>query len=325
MDWNLNSPYWVEFLVFGLSLVGLWLYLRAGKRWGVTDQAGQRSSHKGQVVTGAGIVLMSILCVCAALLDIHALLLIAIGLLAVVGFIDDKIDLIKGVRLLAQLAAVALVFYALDLHQSPWWWVALMVFLTLWWINLFNFMDGANGMAGLHILVCAAWYVYMFEMQLGSQGHEIEMLGLMAMLSAGAYLMFNFPSAALFMGDSGSLPYALILAILALTGLTLGILSYWQVAVLHAPLIADASFTLIVRVLRRERFLQAHNTHVYQRIIRSGWPHWQVSGIYALLTALLGLLAWWMRNHSQWQQIAIVSGIYALLLVIFMKSQQLKR
>ena len=322
MDWNLNNPLWIASLLFVCSLLGLWMYYLTGKKLGVLDQADKRSSHQGQIVTGAGFVLMCVLCIGAWLVGINWMLIAAIALLALVGFVDDKLDLPKSIRLLAQLMAIAVMFYVLKIHAQPLWLLAILAFLTLWWVNLFNFMDGANGMAGLHILVCCIWYFIMLQ---GNTAADMQWLGLMALLSGGAYVLFNFPNAALFMGDSGSLPFALILAALALTGLFSGVFSYWQVAVLHAVFISDASYTLIHRMLRKEKFWQPHNTHLYQRIIKAGQPHWRVSLGYALITGVLGLLAWWMQNRDLWLQMAVMGGIYAVLWMIFMKTQQLKR
>ncbi|WP_395375303.1 hypothetical protein [Marinicella sp. W31] len=322
MDWNLNNPYWIACVFFALNLTGLWAYYRAGYWFGVVDEAGNRSSHQGQIVTGAGIVLMVILSVAGWLADLDVLLIAAIALLTLVGFIDDKLDLPKSVRLLTQLISIGLLFYLLGLQQQPVWLVIILAFLTVWWLNLFNFMDGANGMAGLHILACCSWYVLMFQ---SDSGMEIESLGFLVILSSGAYLLFNFPKAVLFMGDSGSLPFALILASLALTGILSGILSYWQVAVLHAVFISDASYTLMLRMRRKEKFWQPHNTHIYQRFIKIGHPHWLVSLAYAVITVVLGLVAWWMKSMGQWTQMSVVGGIYVILLVIFMKTKQLKR
>ena len=139
------------------------------------------------------------------------------------------------------------------------------------------------------------------------------------------FLLFNLVLKRLFMGDSGSLPLAFLLAVLAFGCMSEGLLSYHQVALIHAVFITDATLTLLMRLKAGENITQAHASHLYQRIIKANGSHATVSLGYAMITAVLCGLAWTMPKWPIWQQMSSVVGIYLILLAVFSKTLRLGR
>ena len=317
MDLSLSDPI-ILTLVSG-SLVGLllsWYVFISGRV--VTDQATSRSLHQGRAVTGGGLwmfvpVAVFIIWLHPAFMPAYLLLL-----MAWLGFADDRFDLSFKPRLLAQLLITVICLYWFG-HLPGWFGLFLMVAL-IWWMNLFNFMDGANGMAGLHGLVIVSFHVML----------GLEQPALMSLMYATwgvmvVYLVFNLILRRLFMGDSGSLPLAFLVALLAFGAVAEGTLSYHQIALIHAVFITDATLTLLLRIKAGENITQAHASHLYQRIIKTGVSHARVSITYALITALLCGMAWVLPHWLVWQQMLAVVGIYLILVVIFSKTLNLGR
>ncbi|WP_162846896.1 hypothetical protein [Marinicella litoralis] len=303
---------WAVLAINAFSVAMLLTWYSYGYRSVITDHANNRSLHQGKAVTGGGVLMFLPLCVSLWWINPSywpAYILLAISLL---GLADDKFDLSFKLRLLIQtvLIVVCLIYFEFALGL-------LFVFLTfacLWWVNLFNFMDGANGMAGLHSLVVAVFYGYIFQ----ESDMAFVSLSLLATVII-VYLVFNLYLKRLFMGDSGSLPMAMLLAIFAFDALQSGLLSYYQVALVHGAFITDTTLTLWVRLKKGENITQAHATHLYQRLVKSQSAHSTVSAFYAIVTALLCLLAIAMDDSSRMIQISTLIISYALLVLIFMK------
>jgi len=194
-------------------------------------------------------------------------------LLAVVSWLDDRNSLPIAVRFVSQVVAGGL---ALSTGlASQWWdwgWLAQMAVLLLivWMINLYNFMDGANGLAGgmavfgFGAYALVAWVAG--ESALGIWASCI--VG-----AAGGFLLFNFDPARIFMGDVGSVPLGFLAAILGLEGIRLNLWPIWFPILVFSPFIADASATLVKRALRGDKVWVAHREHFYQKLVRSGWTH----------------------------------------------------
>jgi UDP-N-acetylmuramyl pentapeptide phosphotransferase/UDP-N-acetylglucosamine-1-phosphate transferase len=196
------------------------------------------------------------------------------------------------------------------------WFFVFLVISSMWWVNLFNFMDGANGMAGLHVVVITLFYSYIFL----PTGNYIDSILLSVLAVILVYLFFNIYLKKIFMGDSGSLPLALLLVVLALTALQEGRISYWQIAIIHGAFIVDATMTLIWRFFKKQNITQAHALHLYQRLIKAKHSHLKVSASYALLTVLLCCVALFMSGFNYYLQIIILLATYLILVVVFMKN-----
>jgi Fuc2NAc and GlcNAc transferase len=234
----------------------------------------------------------------------------ALGLLiAGVGLRDDLRHVPARIRLLIQLVSAGCLLFVI----TPLPFVALPGGLILagillvgvgllavvWWINLFNFMDGIDGLAGMQavfMLVAAAGLAFWGEG--GGQDPSLLwwMLGLAA--SSGGFLLLNWPPASIFMGDVGSTYLGFMIAFFALATMLAGWLTYSTWLILAAIFLSDATVTLGKRLLAGERVYEAHRSHAYQRLAQRWEGHRPVVFLYLgvnlfwVLPLALASIAW---------------------------------
>jgi len=315
MQTDLAGPLSAPAVAFALCLVLLRvLLLPATQRW-FLDHPNQRSLHVSPVPRTGGLGLVP--AVVVALLLAGGLKLVAAlaAALMVLSVVDDWRHLSAAVRLLAHLAA-ALLFTLLALQGQP---LAVLVALTLavaWMINLYNFMDGADGLAGGMALIGFSIYGLAAATS-GQTGFALANFSVAA--AAGAFLIFNFPPARMFLGDAGSIPLGFLAAALGLVGWRDGVWPLWFPVAVFAPFVVDASVTLLQRAVRGERVWQAHRSHYYQRLILMGWSHRRAAlAEYALMAAsgAAAVLALRARIPLQLVVLAVLASVYAGAMVI---------
>jgi len=222
------------------------------------------------------------------------LLLGAALLLALVGGLDDIRHLGAPLRLIAQAVAVLMVIAAWPAEMRivpalPWWLERGAVFVGgLWFINLVNFMDGIDWMMVAEVVpITAGVAVVGWLGALPPEGLVVALALNGAMLG---FAPFNRPVARLFLGDMGSLPTALLIGWLLL--LVAGSGHVVAAALLPLYFGADATFTLLRRILAGERFWEAHRTHFYQRATDNGWSTTEIVGwVFAVNLGLVALAA----------------------------------
>jgi UDP-N-acetylmuramyl pentapeptide phosphotransferase/UDP-N-acetylglucosamine-1-phosphate transferase len=196
--------------------------------------------------------------------------LAAIVVLAIVSLADDHRPLPPIVRLVFHVLAAFAVVAGNTLPAAGIVLGVLSVLFVVWMINLYNFMDGANGLAGGMSVFGFAAYACTAALA----GHPD--LAIWAACVAGAsagFLVFNFDPAKVFMGDVGSVPLGFLAAALGIEGIARGAWPLWFPILVFSPFIADASVTLIKRGWRGEKVYLAHREHYYQRLVRAGWSH----------------------------------------------------
>jgi Fuc2NAc and GlcNAc transferase len=183
----------------------------------------------------------------------------------------------------------------------------LMLIAGVWWINLFNFMDGIDGIAGSQtvsmLLLGAALAT---STGAGVTSSPILVLMLCIVAATLGFLILNWAPAKIFMGDVGSNWLAFTIFAIALLTIQAGWLSYAAWLVLAALFITDATVTLLTRMARGERWYEAHRSHAYQRLSRH-WPEDRSKGhrsVTLLATAInilwLGPLAWACLLSPHW-------------------------
>lgn len=294
-----------------------WL-LRGRMRELAMDRPNERSLHARPIPRTGGLAIMAGVvagCVLVPSLPWAALLLaLTLGLLS---FADDLRSLPISVRFAAQLAAAG-VFTLLHLAPLPHVLWAVPVVLGIVWVsNLYNFMDGSDGLAGGMAVIgfgCLALAAV--------KGGDLGIATLCAVLAAAAlgFLVHNFPPARVFMGDAGSVPLGFLAATLGYLGWGRGLWPAWFPVLVFSPFVVDASVTLVKRALRGERFWQAHKQHYYQRMVQIGLGHTRTALIqYALMLATGGsaLVALQLQERNQWLLVAAWAAGYALLMVLF--------
>lgn len=289
--------------------------LKTGLAWRLaTDIPNDRSLHTRPTprIGGWGIVPAVVV---AILLLAPSLWLIAAGVafLAAVSQIDDRRGLPARVRFAAHFAAVVALVVVYP-APVPWWCLAGLAFLMLWLVNLYNFMDGSDGLAGGMAFFGFGGYAVAAL----SGPAPMSALGWACAAVAGAaagFLLFNFHPARIFLGDAGSIPTGFLAGALGYWGWRGGAWPIWFPALVFSPFIGDASVTLIRRLLRGERFWQAHREHYYQRMVRMGMGH-AVTAVTWYLVMFIGIIiALWALGRSPALQFGIVAG-WAVVLVL---------
>ncbi|MCX7543929.1 MraY family glycosyltransferase [Marinicella gelatinilytica] len=308
---------WLILLLWaGVIFVLLRVYV-SGHLVRFLDSANHRSLHHGQVLTGGGLIMFIPLTGIMLWLQLYipAILLLCLTLL---GAVDDVKQLSARFRFLVQVVVTVTSLWLLGFELSLWW--LFLCVAMLWWLNLFNFMDGANGLVAMHAIVTLLWLLLMHALTA-----DYILLIAMTVVALLVYLYFNVVKKALFMGDSGSLPLAFVIALTSLIALKTDTLTALQIAVMHAVLITDGTLTLAVRAYRRERLTEAHRSHLYQRLISNSISHWKISVAYATVTAVCCLVVYMMTELSLKQQMLWFVSVYAILAVVFFHSRSIGR
>ena len=242
--------------------------------------------------------------------------LVAFAAVGLVSLLDDWRGVSAPSRLLVHAAAaLAIVQTMFDPGMDPGaaeWLVAGVVALALVWsANLFNFMDGSDGLTAFAALVGFAVYA-----AAGTRAGDDSPLCLALAAAIVPFLLVNIPPARMFMGDVGSVPLGFLAGTLGLAGVWRGTWPAWFPLLVFLPLVADASVTLARRFFRGERVGQPHRSHYYQRINRSGAGHRGTFWLYGGLcvgcgASALGVLA--VRPDLGWVALGAWTGIVAVI------------
>ena len=287
---------------------------------GMISLPGERQSHRNATPTGGGLgLVISIVLVTLSLELIVSLpyfwwknVLPGVMLLTIVGWRDDKIPVSPLLRLLIQLA-VSFWLIGFGWWDSPWreqaFWACAIV-AVIWLMNLYNFMDGSNGMAGFQGVFAGMTMALLF--QLGGES-QMALVALVVAAACAGFLPLNFPSARVFMGDASSVPLGFIFAAFAVYGLQTGSLGLPLSILIMSVFIVDATLTLLTRAFRGERWYTAHARHVYQRLIAQGWSHRTVLMVYQAINVLLVLPA--IALVKVYPQHALVTVALVLLML----------
>ena len=296
-------------------LIGL---LRTGAVTRLLDRPNHRSLHSRATprIGGIGILgglALVVLPSWSTLAEPLRLSLVCYAALSVVSLLDDARGLGAATRLLIHLGAALIVVVSFGLSPLA---IALAVIGLAWSANLFNFMDGADGLAGGMAVVGFG------TMALALTGTPEPDASIMAAATAGAalgFLCLNLPPAKIFMGDSGSVPLGFLAAALGLYGWHCGAWSLAFPLLIFLPFWFDATSTLLIRTARGARPWEAHREHLYQLAVRSGLGHRRVAlGAYLLMLGC-ACTAWLARswsNQAQWLvlscAVAAIGGMAAV-------------
>lgn len=281
--------------VLGASLswaILRWM-LRSGLAWRIAvDTPNQRSLHESSTPRVGGLAVMGSVVIVAVLLarDMAVVLALAVGL-TVVSAIDDRRSLPVGTRLVAHVVGAALAV-GLLLPFAGAWKFALLVVVIAWSTDLYNFMDGADGLAGGMALIGFGAFALVAAGSSASPGLVVMAAAIAG--SAAGFLAYNFPPARVFLGDAGSVPLGFLAGSLGIVGWSEGVWPAWFPLLVFSPFVVDASVTLARRLLRGEKPWTAHSEHLYQRMVKSGLGHRRTAVIWygvMLACAVTGGLA----------------------------------
>ena len=282
------------------------------------DYANERSSHFAPTPRGGGIAVTG--SVLLAWIALHregmagsSAIGIALGtaLLAAVSWIDDLRGLSPGVRLMAQGAAVTIGILVLpdtrnglEAWLGPTLYFAAVGLVWIWWINLFNFMDGIDGLAVSEAAtICGGLLLFAI---VGDSADPTRALPTAAVLGAViGFLAWNWSPARIFLGDVGSVPLGYLLGFLLLDLATRGRLTIALILPLY--FLADATVTLFRRLLSGERVWEPHRRHFYQQAVRSGLS--QTAVVKRVIAANLLLIGCSWAAENGWATLAVVAAI----------------
>ena len=324
----------VAIVVAAAVLVGL--SRRLLLRHQILDRPNARSSHETPTPRGGGLGVLAILLPAWVVVsftipstivgDSEARWVIPLAalLLAAVSWIDDVRGLSPGPRFAVQLSAGFVgallipgqVFQGLlpgpvDTVVAAIGWV--------WFVNLFNFMDGIDGISGVETITIGLG-ITLIGMLAGGSLDAIHVQSLIVAAAAAGFLVWNWAPARIFLGDSGSVPLGYLLGWLLLS---LAASGEWQAAaILPLYYLADATITLFRRIARREKFWHAHRDHYYQAAIKHGMSHARVSTAIAVVNLLLvglALVSVSAGPGTPWPWVALLAaGILVALLLAWL-------
>ena len=289
-------------IVFAITFGLCWLLLRYAAALNLIDVPNQRSSHLVPKARGGGVAFaltfLASLLVLVTNADVDNHLLIAVlgagTVVAVLGFLDDFTDVSIRWRLLGHFSSAAWALYwlgglplvqvfgyAFDLGLIG---NVLAAVYIVWLLNLYNFMDGIDGIASVEA-VCVCLGGALLYVLLGAT--NLALVPVLLAASVAGFLCWNFPPARIFMGDAGSGFLGLVLAVLSLQAAWFKSDLLWSWIILLGVFVVDATFTLLRRLLRGDKVYEAHRSHAYQYASRQFAGHRPVT-----LSVLLINLAW---------------------------------
>jgi UDP-N-acetylmuramyl pentapeptide phosphotransferase/UDP-N-acetylglucosamine-1-phosphate transferase len=231
--------------------------------------------------------------------------LVIVGL---ISFLDDQRGISPFVRLLAQGVAAAW----LVLHIPGEWLLLVGVwFAVVWMINLYNFMDGIDGLAGGMAIIgfgalgLIAWL----------NGHQLySIYAWVVMAAASGFMVLNFPPARIFMGDIGSASLGLLVSIFWLWGVQEKVFSFWTPLLIFSPFIVDATVTLLRRAYCGERVWEAHCSHYYQYLVQLGLGHRKTVLLEYTLMLISAAVAILLNDTDD---ILVAAGGFCVLTVLY--------
>lgn len=294
-----------------IAVLGTWLARRYALRRRLLDAPGVRRSHAVATPRGGGAaIVVAVLPVFAWMTwqdagrwPLAVACAAGLAMVAGIGWLDDHRPLSPWLRLTVHVVAAGMLAASLLWLGNPLWWAACMFALAVGLVNVWNFMDGINGIAttqAMLVALAAPW--------LGLPW----ILPLVVLVACCGFLPFNFPRARIFLGDvgSGSLGWLVACLFAWLPGSSLD-----AALLLMLPLSAflvDATLTLLSRMLRRERWWTAHVQHVYQRLVHRGRSHVAVTVAYGLWTLLAILVLWLFAGRTTPAIIGVLAAWYLL-------------
>jgi UDP-GlcNAc:undecaprenyl-phosphate GlcNAc-1-phosphate transferase len=298
-----------------MLLTTILMISKVGK--GIQDIPNERSLHDTPVPRIGGVGLMAgIFCAWALLIrSLEWWVVLPAIILFVVSLLDDVNGLPVSRRLLAHATAAAL----LVLGSGVLWQgalLALIVFLyAVWMTNLYNFMDGSDGLAGGMAFFGFTTYGVAALMH---GDITLSMLNFSVGAAALGFLYFNAHPAKVFMGDAGSIPLGFLSAAIGVWGWQGGVWPLWFPLLVFSPFVVDATVTLIKRTLRGEKVWHAHREHYYQKMVQMGYGHRSTAWLEYVLMFAAGVSSVWAMGATKgmpWQLFAGWGVVYAALMV----------
>lgn len=313
---------WWCLLHLTVAAVGTWLLRRYALHRRLLDHPGERRSHVVATPRGGGMAIVAALlsgCLTASVFWPAAGSVIywfAAGLVLVagVGWWDDHRPLSARLRFAIHLLASAMLGWLVSRYTGQLWDGVLTAMASVVLINVWNFMDGINGLASSQAALAALAFAAVVPA-------AWAWAGLAVAASCLGFLPFNFPRARIFLGDGGSGALGYVLAALLALTVASGQVSWWISWLPLTAFLVDAGFTLLSRMLAGQRWWEPHAQHLYQRLARRLETHVPVSAIYFAFSVAAVCLYVLIRHDANWLQVsgALVWGLGATAIWHFLR------
>lgn len=298
---------------FFLTLLALYLLLKTRLKNLALDRPNARSLHTRVIPRTGGLGIMFGVLITWLFIGVPLeWLLLPVGLIAI-SLVDDIRGLKARWRFLAQVLVCA-IFLALHAQNTALWVLPLLLLAMVWMVNLYNFMDGSDGLAGGMAVFGFSTYAIVAYVS----GHfDLATLCTVVAGASLAFLVFNFHPAKIFMGDAGSIPLGFLAAAFGILGWQQALWPLWFPILVFSPFIVDATVTLIKRLLSGEKVWLAHKSHYYQRLVQMGWGHKKTAIVeYVLMflasaSAVLTMLYW-----ADWAYVML--GVWLAIYIVLM-------
>ena len=288
----------------------------------IKDIPNKRSLHNEVKPKFGGIIFMTIILIFWLVSDFLVppeistfyLSLITISLMAV-SLLDDVKSTSALVRIIFH--SILVLFFILNINLDlNLLYMCCIFILMVWMTNLFNFMDGSDGLAsGMAVIGFGSYFIASFIA--GDLNFAIKN-GIISACSLG-FLCFNFPPAKVFMGDVGSISLGFLSGAIGIIGWEKEIWPFWFPLIVFSPFIADSTVTLVKRIIKKEKFWEAHREHYYQRLILLGWSHKKTAIILYLVMIFLVLISLYSLNNigNECCKIYSLNSITIFIIIIF--------
>lgn len=279
-----------------LSVIAILLSSKVAKS--IKDVPNERSLHQTPIprIGGVGIV--------AGILSGWGIMFYApsfwivlpLLMLFALSLVDDVRSLSVRVRFFLHFISALSVVWGTGLFAVNMILAVTAILMIVWMINLYNFMDGSDGLAGGMTLTGFSAYGVAALMG-GDEG--LAMICFSISAAALGFLFFNFHPAKVFMGDAGSISLGFLAASIGIVGWNQNLWPFWFPVMVFSPFVLDATITLLKRGVRGEKVWQAHREHYYQRLVQLGVGHRNTALIEYALMSLVGISALWaLQNPS---------------------------
>ncbi|MCP4023587.1 MAG: glycosyltransferase family 4 protein [Desulfobacteraceae bacterium] len=292
---------------------GAWFVSRYGLRFNIMDVANERSSHSGSIPKGGGVGILSAFVFMALILRLPLFFWIPCLVISLLSFWGDRQELSVKLRLIIQFGCALVAMIAFLSSKAPAF-LLLLPFAVVFIVgtaNIYNFMDGIDGIAGITSVVGFGTMAF-YGSVLGADQTYIVLSAGMALASFG-FLFFNLPKAKVFMGDVGSVLAGFVYALMSIF-IARDFIDFICMAGFILPFYLDEFTTICVRLRLKESLAKPHRRHIYQIMVNEmGFEHWKVSVLYGAVQAMICCIVIFIKSKG----VMALFSCYAMLGLVF--------
>ena len=307
-------PKYYYLIIFLLLSVGMFIYLKIAEKWLIVDQPNLRSSHQITTKRGAGILyLLAFVIYLIVSPNNNLTLILSVLILGGVGFIDDLKNLNFKIKLAIQLIVIISYLIVQDYLSLDWYYTILIFVFLIASINIFNFMDGINGLTILYSLSFLMSFYYINTEFTSFINPNILLVMIICNIIIG---FLNIRTKAVcFIGDVGSISMGFLYATLALI-LMIKTNSFAPLVLIMVYAV-DAGWTIMERLSLKENIFLPHRRHLYQILVNElRFSHILISISYFTIQMLLNMV--WLLNYENKNSGIFLSTTFIILSICYL-------